>query len=72
MRTPTKDTVKIISVSVVIASLCCLLPVILVLFGLSTAAFAGSLANTLDPLHHNSIFEIMRAYEIRHIIQKSP
>lgn len=47
MRTSTKDTFKIISVPVVIASLCCLSPVILVLFGLSTAAFAGSLANTL-------------------------
>lgn len=47
MRTSTKDTFKIISVPVLIASLCCLSPVILVLFGLSTAAFAGSLANTL-------------------------
>lgn len=42
-----KDTIKIISVPVIIASLCCLSPVILVLFGLSTVAFAGSLANTL-------------------------
>jgi len=47
MKTGFKDTFKIISVPVVIASLCCLSPVILVLFGLSTAAFAGSLANTL-------------------------
>lgn len=47
MKTPVKETFKIISVPVVIASLCCLSPVILVLFGLSTAAFAGSLANTL-------------------------
>src|SRR3989344_7660253 len=47
MKTGLKDTFKIISVPVVIASLCCLSPVILVLFGLSTAAFAGSLADTL-------------------------
>lgn len=47
MRTPAKDTFKIISIPVIIASLCCLSPVILVLFGLSTAAFAGSLADTL-------------------------
>lgn len=47
MRTPNKDTFKIISIPVIVASLCCLSPVILVLFGLSTAAFAGSLANTL-------------------------
>lgn len=42
-----KDTFKIISVPVFVASLCCLSPVILVFFGLSTAAFAGSLADTL-------------------------
>lgn len=47
MRTPAKDTFKIISIPVIIASLCCLSPVILVLFGLSTATFAGSLADTL-------------------------
>ncbi|MEK7193480.1 MAG: hypothetical protein AAB652_01695 [Patescibacteria group bacterium] len=47
MKTGLKDTIKIISVPVVIASLCCLSPVILVLFGLSTAAFASSLADTL-------------------------
>lgn len=47
MRTSARDTLKIVSIPVIIASLCCLSPVILVLFGLSTAAFAGSLANTL-------------------------
>lgn len=47
MRTPNKDTFKIISIPVIVASLCCLSPVILVLFGLSTVTFAGSLANTL-------------------------
>jgi len=38
---------RIIGVPVVAASLCCLSPVILVLLGLSTASFAGSLADTL-------------------------
>lgn len=57
MRTSTKDTFKIISIPVVIASLCCLSPVILVLFGLSTAAFAGSLANTLYG-NHKWLFRI--------------
>lgn len=47
MKTFFKDTFKIISVPVVIASLCCLSPVILVFLGLGTAAFAGSLADTL-------------------------
>lgn len=47
MRTLNKDTFKIISIPVIVASLCCLSPVILVLFGLSTVTFAGSLANTL-------------------------
>lgn len=47
MRTSPKDTLKIILLPVIIASLCCLSPVIFVLFGLSTVAFAGSLANTL-------------------------
>jgi len=43
----TKDTLKLASLPVFIASLCCLSPVILVLLGLSTASFAGSLADTL-------------------------
>ena len=45
MKNTIKDIFKIISAPVLIASLCCLSPVILVLFGLSTAAFAGSLAD---------------------------
>lgn len=42
-----KETLKIIGVPVVFASLCCLSPVILVLLGISTVSFAGSLAGTL-------------------------
>lgn len=42
-----KDLFTITWFPVVIASLCCLTPVILVLFGLSTVAFATSLADTL-------------------------
>ena len=42
-----KDLFKITWFPVVIASLCCLAPVILVLFGLSTVAFAASLSDTL-------------------------
>ena len=42
-----KDLFKITWLPVVVASLCCLTPVILVLFGLSTVAFATSLADTL-------------------------
>ena len=40
------DVLKISSVPVVLASLCCLSPVILVLLGLSTVSFASSLADT--------------------------
>lgn len=43
----TKELFKITWLPVVIASLCCLAPVILVLFGLSTAAFAASLSDIL-------------------------
>lgn len=42
-----KEITKITSIPVLIASLCCLSPVILVLLGLSTTAFASSLADTL-------------------------
>lgn len=42
-----KDLLKITWIPVFIASLCCFTPVILVLFGLSTAAFAASLADVL-------------------------
>lgn len=43
----TRDIFRIIGAPVVFASLCCLSPVILVLLGLSTVSFAGSLADTL-------------------------
>lgn len=42
-----KEILKISSVPVIIASLCCLSPVILVLFGIGTLGFASSLADTL-------------------------
>lgn len=42
-----KDILKISSVPVALASLCCLSPVILVLLGVSTVSFASSLADTL-------------------------
>ncbi len=41
-----KEILRIASVPVVIASLCCLSPVILVLLGLSTVGFATSLSDT--------------------------
>lgn len=41
-----KEILKVASVPVVIASLCCLSPVILVLLGLSTVGFAASLSDT--------------------------
>ncbi|MEX0649513.1 MAG: hypothetical protein WD200_00750 [Candidatus Andersenbacteria bacterium] len=40
-----KEIFRVTGIPVVIASLCCLTPVILVLFGLSTVAFAASLAD---------------------------
>ncbi len=42
-----RDILKISSLPVIFASLCCLSPVVLVLFGLSTVSFASSLADTL-------------------------
>jgi hypothetical protein len=42
-----KDIFRISSIPVLLASLCCLSPVILVLLGLSTVSFASSLADTL-------------------------
>lgn len=42
-----KELLKITWFPVLIASLCCLAPVILVLFGLSTVAFAASLSDFL-------------------------
>lgn len=42
-----KGAVKLSSLPVVFASLCCLSPIILVLLGLSTVSLASSLADTL-------------------------
>lgn len=42
-----KEILKIIGIPVVLASLCCLSPVILVLLGVSTVSFASSLSDTL-------------------------
>ena len=42
-----RDMFHIVGIPVVAASLCCLSPVILVLLGLGTVSFAGSLADTL-------------------------
>lgn len=47
MHTKFRELLKLSSVPVVLASLCCLSPVILVLLGLSTVSFASSLADTL-------------------------
>lgn len=41
------DVLKISSLPVILASLCCLSPVILVLLGVSSISFASSLADTL-------------------------
>ena len=42
-----RDLFKITGIPVLFASLCCLVPIILVLLGLSTVAFAASLTNVL-------------------------
>lgn len=42
-----KDIFKLTAIPVVVASLCCLAPVILVTFGLSTLAFAASFGDVL-------------------------
>jgi len=42
-----KEILKVTGIPVLVASLCCLSPVVLVLLGLSTTAFAASLADTL-------------------------
>lgn len=42
-----KELLKITWLPVLVASLCCFGPVILVMFGLSTVAFAASLSNVL-------------------------
>lgn len=41
-----QEILKISGIPVVLASLCCLSPVILVLFGISSVSFASSLADT--------------------------
>lgn len=42
-----KELLKVTGLPIIVASLCCLSPVILVLFGLSSVAFAASLSATL-------------------------
>lgn len=42
-----REIFKISGVPVIVASLCCLSPVILVVFGIGTVGFASSLADTL-------------------------
>jgi hypothetical protein len=42
-----KEILKVTGLPVVVASLCCLSPVIFVLLGVSTVSFASSLADTL-------------------------
>ena len=42
-----KEVLKLSSIPVVLASLCCLSPIILVLLGISTVSFASSLSDTL-------------------------
>ncbi|MDQ5962632.1 MAG: hypothetical protein QG653_439 [Patescibacteria group bacterium] len=42
-----KELLKISGIPVLVASLCCLSPVILVMLGISTVSFASSLADTL-------------------------
>lgn len=41
------DILKISSIPVVLASLCCLSPIVLVLLGISSVSFASSLSDTL-------------------------
>lgn len=47
MQQKLKEVLKISSIPVVLASMCCLSPVILVLLGISTVSFGSSLADTL-------------------------
>jgi len=42
-----KEILKLVGIPVVVASLCCLTPIIIVLFGLGSVALAGSLADSL-------------------------
>lgn len=47
MKTSVKSMLKITGIPVVVASLCCLTPVVIVLFGLGSVSIAASLADTL-------------------------
>lgn len=47
MKTSLKSILKITGIPVVVASLCCLMPVVIVLFGLGSVSLAASLADTL-------------------------
>lgn len=47
MHSKIKDVLRLSSIPVVLASMCCLSPIILVLIGVSTVSFASSLADTL-------------------------
>lgn len=47
MKTPLKSILKVTGIPVVVASLCCLTPVVIVLFGLGSVSLAASLADTL-------------------------
>lgn len=42
-----KEILKLVGIPVIVASLCCLTPIIIVLFGLGSVAVAGSLADSL-------------------------
>jgi amino acid transporter len=50
-----KDIFRITGIPVLVASLCCLAPVVLVAVGISTLAFAASLTNLLD-VHYRLVF----------------
>ncbi len=47
MLTKMRELIRITGLPVLVASLCCLSPVILVLLGVASASFASSLADTL-------------------------
>ena len=48
MKKTLSDLLKITGLPVLFASLCCLTPIILVVFGLSTVSFAAALTGILD------------------------
>ncbi|MBI4085058.1 MAG: hypothetical protein HY432_00945 [Candidatus Liptonbacteria bacterium] len=47
MKTSINSVLKVTGIPVIVASLCCLTPVIIVLFGLGSVSLAASLADTL-------------------------